>query len=378
MDKLDRRARRALAGGLMLATLALGAGAAGAVGTAALTGGESAPSVAPGRGVDALLPQGGAVDLAPARALAARLAAELAERCPLAPPSDVAALDACRNAMFHGSALREALAPEVLWGRDGKFPGTPLAATGLTRFSPEALTAMYLPLFMFNGRWSVEYVATAGRARIRLEAAFRNRLAPGEFPYPFWHDASKWSAYENTHALLLWLTPGQPSIEVAQFTWRGPEAVGARIDPLPTPGFEGRWMWTDAAGQTQPKVTLFDSLYSPANPFRKRVDASYRGLALALREGDCLGCHSPENKGGMQRLLLLQTPLHAAGNIDAVLDSVKRDRMPIDNYGNETPLAAAARRKLIAQGEKFAAELRAARAWEAAHPAAPARVATGQ
>ncbi|WP_139826421.1 hypothetical protein [Derxia lacustris] len=312
----------------------------------------------------------GAPDLAPLRAQAARIAAELAERCPLAAPSDAAALDACRQAMFHGSALRNALAADIAWGRDGKFPTSPLAATGLTRFSPDALAGMYLPLFMFNGRWSVDYVPEEGRARLRLEAAFRNRLAPGEFPYPFWHDPAKWSAYENTHAIVLWWAPDGASFDVGQFSWRGPLAAGAHIDPLPTPAFDGRWMWTDAQGRMQPKVTLFDGLYSAGNPYKKRVDASYRSFALALRKGDCVSCHSPDNASGMQRLVLLQTPMHAATEIDAVLDSIRRERMPIDTYGSEIALDAATRRLLLDRGAKFAAEVKAARDWEAARDGA--------
>jgi len=325
-------------------------------------------SVAPSP--DALLPtapsSAASTDLAPLRALAARIAAELAERCPLAPPSDQTALDACRSAMFHGSVLRQALAPEVLWGRDGKYPGTPLVATNLTRFSPEILSGMYLPLFMFNGRWSVDYVPEQDRVRLRLEAAFRNRLPPAEFPYPFWHDPGKWSAYENTHAVVLWWAPERGLFDVAQFSWRGPLAAGAQVQPLPTPAFDGRWVWTDANGQVQPKVTLFDGLYSAANPYLKRVDASYRGFALALRRGDCIGCHSPDNRAGMRRLVLLQTPMHAAADIDAVLDSVRRERMPIDNYGGEIALDAATRRLLLDRGAKFAADVKAAREWEAA------------
>ncbi|MFD2271089.1 hypothetical protein ACFS07_08035 [Undibacterium arcticum] len=34
------------------------------------------------------------------------------------------------------------------------------------------------------------YLATLG-------VVFRNRLQPGQFPYPFWHDAAKWNTYEK-------------------------------------------------------------------------------------------------------------------------------------------------------------------------------------
>jgi hypothetical protein len=37
---------------------------------------------------------------------------------------------------------------------------------------------------------------------IRLRAGFRNRLAPGQFPYPFWQDEAKWGVYQAANSVL--------------------------------------------------------------------------------------------------------------------------------------------------------------------------------
>src|SRR3954464_3744894 len=150
--------------------------------------------------------------------LAADLGAELARLCPSARPGDQAAFDRCRQGMFGDSMLRRSLTARVLWGRVHKDPGTLLKETKLTQFAPDVLAGMYLPLFMFNGRHTVEYDAREGLFLVRLETAFRNRLAPGQFPYPFWHDDAKWRTYQGANSILLWIEPKTARIRVAQFT----------------------------------------------------------------------------------------------------------------------------------------------------------------
>ena len=140
--------------------------------------------------------------------LAATLAAELSRLCPPAQPGDQAAFDRCRHALWEDSTLRRSLTPIVLWGRvKDSDPDARLKETNLTQFAPDVLTGMYVALFMFNGKHAVEYRAEEGLFRVRLETAFRNRLAPGQFPYPFWHEESKWSTYQAANAILLWVDP---------------------------------------------------------------------------------------------------------------------------------------------------------------------------
>ena len=107
--------------------------------------------------------------------LVATLAQEAATLCPLSDPGDQDALDRCRSALFNNSFFKRSLARIVLWGRPSPAPDGRLKDTTLTQFSAEVLSGLYLPLFMFNGRYRVEYDATEARYRTRLEA-FREKL----------------------------------------------------------------------------------------------------------------------------------------------------------------------------------------------------------
>jgi hypothetical protein len=306
----------------------------------------------------------GADDLRAVEVLARDVASELKAACPLANPGDQAAFDRCRQSLFGDSQLRRALPPIILWGRQAKDPATSLKETGLTQFAPNVWTGLYAPLFMFDGSSQVSWVEHEQLYRVRLGATFRNRLAPGQFPYPFWHDAAKWGAYENANAVLLWISPEQQKIKVAQFSWKDGPPAGINVQPVSHAGFDGQWLWTDAQGKAQPAVTLFDGLFSNNNPYKPQLDKDYRALAVSLREGQCLSCHVPDNPDKMKRLVLLQTPAHAAGEITRILKSVRENRMPRDETGIEKPLDPAERKTLLELGATFERTVQSARQWE--------------
>jgi hypothetical protein len=77
----------------------------------------------------------------------------------------------------------------------------------------------------------------------------------------------------------------------------------------------------------------------------------------------------------MKRLVLLQTPVHAAAEIKRVLKSVLEDRMPRDDAGIEQPLEARAKAALLAEGAAFDRVLDLARQWDASREALAAAVA---
>lgn len=295
---------------------------------------------------------------------AGRIAAELALHCPLAPAGDTGAYDQCRRGLFGSAALRAQLPPILLWGRESKSANATLRQTHLTQFAPDVWTSMYAPLFMFNGRHTVEWVPEERLFRVRLEAAFRNRLAPGQFPYPFWHDEAKWAMYEKANGMMLWMAPDTALIRAAQFTDRAPNAALQDVEPVRHAKYEGPWLWTDEKGRTQPAVTLFDGVYRPENPHIKAMDRQYRDLALQLRESQCSQCHVPSNPDKMSRLVLLSTPAHAAGEIDRLIKSVREDRMPVDDLRNAAPLPTDRKQWLLESAEAFRASVRAAQEWE--------------
>ena len=258
--------------------------------------------------------------------VAAELAAELAKFCPVAQPGDESAFNNCRRNMYNDSQVKRTLQPYILWGRQ-KDPNARIKDTKLTQFAPDVWTGMYLPLFMFNGKHTVEYVEKEKLFLVRVQAAFRNRLAPGQFPYPFWHEEEKWSFYENANTLLFWIDPETAKIRIAQFTPKGQHTALLKTEHVPHK-FDGKWLWTDANGKTQPQATLFDGLFSEDNPYKTKLDVAYKDFALKMREGQCDSCHVPNNPDGMKKLVLLQTPAHAAGEIKRLLKSVRDDKMP--------------------------------------------------
>ena len=296
--------------------------------------------------------------------LAADLAGELSRLCPPAQPGDQTAFDRCRQGLFQDSMLKRNLAPRVLWGRVHKDAGASLKETTLTQFAPDVLSGLYLPLFMFNGRHTLEYDARENLFLVRMETAFRNRLAPGQFPYPFWHDEAKWKTYQGANSVLLWIDPKTIRIKVAQFTDRGATPPIVSSGPVQQPKFDDKWMWTDAAGRVQPQVTLFDGLFRAENPYLPKLDVAYKALALKMRDAQCDSCHVPSNPDGMKRLVLLQTPAHAAGEIERLMKAVREDKMPLDEVGIEQPLDAKLKNALLESGGAFETLVRAAKDWE--------------
>lgn len=297
-------------------------------------------------------------------AVAKAVAAELAAQCPIADPSSSKAFDACRQALFGDSEFRRVLTDFVLWGRQ-RDPRVLLKDSKLTQFAPDVLAGMYVPLFMFNGSYKVAYVEAEDVYQIRLQTAFRNRLSPGEFPYPFWHEAEKWAMYEKANEVLLFWDAAKDRVRVAQFTVFGTEPPLLATQHFERPAFDGQWQWTDVNGKTQPKVTVFDGLFRADNPYIAKLDTAYKSLALRLRDGQCNQCHVPNNPDGMKKLVLLQSPMHTAAEIKRVLKSVRNDRMPRDEFGIEQPLDQATKAALLTEGAAFDQLLDAAKLWEA-------------
>lgn len=297
-----------------------------------------------------------------------QLALELSAACPIANPADQLALDTCRHALFRGSLLRRSLSTFLLWGRPHPTPGESLKNTTLTQLAPEVWTGLYAPLFMFDGSWRVDYDVGEQLYRARLGVRFRKALPPGQYAYPFWHNAKKWSDYQIADTLVLWLA-AQPSplIRVAQFSNDG---QGAASEPAAWP-FDGQWMWTDASGNAQPAPALFLGLFSAENPYLRQLEPSYRDLAGAMRKAHCNDCHVPENPNRMKRLVLLQTPAHAASEIGRLMKSVRDNDMPVDDTLLYREIDADTKQMLLREGAAFEALVDAARAWEEGRARSP-------
>jgi hypothetical protein len=312
----------------------------------------------------------GAAMAAPNPVLAARVdavaksvAAELATLCPVVEPGNSGAFNHCSRGLLADSEAKRLLPDFLLWGRQ-RDPKVLLKDSRLTQFAPDVFAGMYLPLFMFNGKYSVVYVAAEDTYQIRLQTAFRNRLQPGEFPYPFWHEDEKWTMYEKANEVIFFWDAKKDRFKVAQFTVFGESPPVAEITHLAQPKFDGQWLWTDKNGKAQPKVTLFDGMFRADNPYLGKLDVAYRSFALRLRDGQCNDCHVPNNPDGMKKLVLLQSPRHTAAEIKRVLKSVREDRMPRDDIGIAQPLDAATKSALLNEGVVLDQLLDAAKAWD--------------
>lgn len=310
-------------------------------------------------------------DAVKAKELAAKVIGELAANCPVKPVNDLDALKTCRAALFRdGSAFRSSLKSFILWGRP---PGGDMNATlkefRATQFGNDVFTGVYAPMWMWDGNYEVEYIVRDKVYRIMASAAFRNELDYGQYPYPFWHEAKKWTDYEDANTVAIWVDPR--TMKLSQFTFykRADKPALVALTRRHTPTFDDKWMWVDSKGQQQPAPTLFVGLYSDKNPNLAKLDASYKKFALTMRDAQCDSCHVPNNPDKMKRLVLLQTPLHAASEIERVIKDIKRDRMPLDDTGIEKPLDEKLKARFLDDAEEFAAVVKAAREWEAANPA---------
>ena len=303
----------------------------------------------------------------------AQIAAHLSAICPKADAASQAAFDACRKRMFVSSLIHNTLSPFTLWGRQ-KDPNVVLKEASLTQLAPDALAGMYMPLFMFDGSYTVSYSEKNGLYLARLGVGFRNRLQPGQFPYPFWHESDKWSTYQNAKAMLFWIDPKSRKARVVQFTRFGEGEPALPVVLTTPPVFDDKWMWTDSQGKTQPAVTLFDGLFSEANPYKQGLETTYRALALSLRESQCLQCHVPSNPNRSTKLVLLQSPAHAAAEIKRLIKQVRGDRMPVDDFGLEESLAPHLKAALLERGLEFEQFVDQAHAWERAQQTSGAAV----
>jgi hypothetical protein len=295
--------------------------------------------------------------------LAATIASQLAAACPMAAPDNVLAFSQCVSAMKKDRSIP--FGDRLLWG--GDQPQQIIRKKALTNFQKDVFQLMYLPLFAFTGEWSVTHDDRDDVEIIHIGAVFRNRLPPGEYPYPFWHSADKWGDYEVAHGINFYMDAGK--VVAATRAREGSEIGRQGYAHYQPPAFDGKWSWTDPDGKPEPRVSLFSNKYSPNNPFLPQLDTTYKAFALEIREGTCVRCHAPNNRSGMGQLILLQTPVHAAGEIGNVLKAVRAGDMPQNDFGLKSKLEEKLRDAILSLGGQFQEALAKAEQWEASQTA---------
>lgn len=305
------------------------------------------------------------------------IARELIAASPVADDSDAAARDAAAARLGECKALLGATGDLVLWGGfhpaqgydpeayvlDQFDPLTPRYQ--LTELNPLVWTRLYLSTYMFPGPYEVR--REGGVTVLDVEARFRKGMDAGEYPYPFWHSPNKWTAYVNTERVYFIFKHGRL---IGGMRKSPPDASV----PLAKKRWDGRWHWTDASGEPQPRVALYSYIFSKDNPYVAGLDASYRALESDLRAHVCTDCHAPNNMGHMNDLLLLNFPNQALAARDSILEVIDENRMPPGSKlaGEHAGIADPAdRARLRELAKAFVDQADAAFEFEKTHKAKP-------
>ncbi|WP_437618103.1 hypothetical protein [Sorangium sp. So ce1151] len=118
--------------------------------------------------------------------------------------------------------------------------------------NPLVWRTVYLSIFSFESDYRVEKIG--GLTVIHLPYHFRNKLDPGSFPYPFWHQPKKWDAYQTTVELLLVMKQDRVigALRSAESDERRPRVHR---------DWDHQFMWRGEDGREEPRYTLYENLF---------------------------------------------------------------------------------------------------------------------
>jgi hypothetical protein len=255
--------------------------------------------------------------------LALQIGQGITSACPMADPGSEHARVACSAKLTDFSLLREKMSEPFFWGGQRAGKGYRLADSDTTRFNALVWRRMYLSLFMFTGQVRTETVGDF--TVIHLPYAFRNRLDPGSYPYPFWHSKTKWDSWQLSPELILVMEKGKITGAL-----RSAERDEARRPNYVERVWDGVWRW-QADGKEQPYVTLYSFLFSPGNPHVTKLDAAYRAMESEMRSSNCLVCHSPDNFAKTGTLEFFNYPNQALYSRHSIVMHLDKNTMPPKN-----------------------------------------------
>jgi len=230
--------------------------------------------------------------------------------------------------------LLRAAGDKILWGgyhsEQGYDPAayrldetSPIDHYQLTEFSPVVWAKLYLSTFMFSGKYEVRQEGAL--TVLELEAKFREGLDPGDYPYPFWHNVNKWTAYCNAEKVALVFDGGGAGGRLVSSLRVAPPPLALELRKRP---WDSKWTWSDAEGKEQPRVALYSYVFAKDNPHVAALDRSFRELEAEMRAQNCMLCHAPDNQGKMNELLLLNYPNQALIARHTLKEVIARNEMP--------------------------------------------------
>ena len=255
-------------------------------------------------------------------ALALTIAKGLVDACPEGhSPADETARNNCAARLTEFAELRNAMREPFIWG------GQPASGNyqldfKTNKFNARVWRRMYLSTFMFGSDYSIEQTADA--TVLHIPVTFRGAMSTGAYPYPFWHSAKKWEAYN--YATMIHFIVHDGGI---------PGALRSvdmdRTRPKVDHAWDGLWRWQQA-GVQMPYVSLYDYLLSRDNPYAHQLNEAYRALEERMRQHNCQACHAPDNQGESSQLEFFVYPNQAlAGRHDIVSQLLTNEMPPEDN-----------------------------------------------
>jgi hypothetical protein len=282
----------------------------------------------------------------------------LIDACPLAAPSDEDARALCAATLSENKFLASMMVEPFQWGGQKTLGDFDFKNSNMSKFNILVWRRMYLSLLMFPGEMSIEQTA-AGQTVVHLPFQFRNQLAIGSYPYPFWHSKKKWDSYQFSRELVLVFQGGQ-----WQGAMRSADQDTARAQTSHV--WSGQWHWEEG-GEEMPYVSLYRYLLSPSNPNADRLDAAFRSFSGGMRNQACLMCHSPDNYAASTQLEFFNYPNQALVGRASIIDKLERNEMPPADNTLGLPAGIqdeAERQELLTLAREFKAAGDAALAFE--------------
>jgi hypothetical protein len=243
--------------------------------------------------------------------LATSIAKGLVAACPAGTsPADEAARNDCAGKLTDLAVLRDAMREPFIWGGQTAGAGYRLDMS-TNKFNARVWRRMYLSTFMFGSDYTIDQPAGSDATVLHVPVTFRGAMSAGAYPYPFWHSAKKWDAY-NYATTVHFIIQNATRPKVAH-------------------GWDGLWQW-EQDGAQMPYVSIYDYLLSKGNPYADKLNDSYRALEARMRQNNCQACHAPDNQGNSAQLEFFVYPNQAlAGRHDIVSQLIANEMPPRDN-----------------------------------------------
>jgi hypothetical protein len=291
--------------------------------------------------------------------LATSIAKGLVSACPAGTsPADESARNDCAGKLTELAALRDTMREPFIWGGQTAGAGYRLDMS-TNKFNARVWRRMYLSTFMFGSDYSIEQPPGTDTTVLHIPVTFRGAMPAGAYPYPFWHSAKKWDAYNYSTTVHFIIQNG-----VVPGALRSADQDTTR--PKVAHSWDGLWQW-EQDGVQMPYVSIYEYLLSKGNPYADTLDSSYRALEARMRQNNCQACHAPDNQGNSAQLEFFVYPNQAlAGRHDIITQLTRNEMPPKNNALGLTPGIAdpAERDLLIRLARDFESAGDQALAWE--------------